>query len=379
MIVGLLGATLVAVPMVVWFARIPIAEAAVKRTCNDRGITCDLDIDALTLNGVVVKNVIVSPSDTEELKVERAKLTLAWPETFRPLVTSVELEAADIVVDARGGQVSVPALEPLMGNDTGKSNGQQLPPFQIKDGAVTILTDAGPLNAVVQIAGAMDREIRSEVVFAPAELQVDDNRLKLERGEAKFVYSSDYLRGEANLQMEDISVEGLEARDVNLRVSLLPGEADFYDLSWNSDLEYLAGQGLELIALMSAGTANLHIPNLDDPQTVEVVSLQHEGRASRLLFGQHDFLGVETDMQLERVGDTLGGAVSVEINERIAIDRVLEASKLTLQGQLSKVSFTGLGAEFAGNVVLREAAVAPGIRGEIQALSTKLNAKTCGR
>lgn len=369
MIVGVLGATLVAVPMVVWFARIPLAEAAVKQTCNDRGISCELDFEALTLNDVVVKNVSVSSSDTEELKVERAKLTLAWPETFRPLVMSVELEAADIVVDARGGQVRVPALEPLMGNDTGESNGQQLPPFQIKDGAVTILTDAGPLNAVVQIAGAMDREIRSEIVLAPAELQIDDNRLKLEKGEAKFVYSSDYLRGEADLQMEDISVEGIDARDVNLRGSLIPGEAGFYDLLWDSDLENLAIQSLEVTSLTSTGTANLRIPNLNDPQTIEVVSLQHEGRASWLLFGQHEFSGVETDMQLDRVGDTLAGDVSLEINERVAIDRALEASKLTLQGQLTEVSFAQLSADFAGNVVLREAVIAPTIRDKIQALS----------
>lgn len=327
------GATLVVIPAGIWAGRYAIGEFAVGQFCAGRDLSCDLSIEKLSLNEVSVRGIKIEKPGADPVSIEQLDVELSWPKLFSPLLTSVTATRPEVTVDARNGELHVALLEAFQteGGDGGDIN---LPPFSITDGRVTILTDAGPVQGVVNTAGAFNREVRSSLKLMPAELSLEDHRLSLQGGEAELVLTSTRVSGEFSLQLSHADLQGFEAEDIVLLASIEPIDDQNYRAEWQVSSATVVHDLLNASGLESRGYAQLRFGGKPGVETAEIISGAAELQADTISTGGASMDAAALTIDLSSKGDGLSGPLSLEAGNVRYQDKV-NSETLLLTGNLS--------------------------------------------
>ena len=103
LLLGACGVGIIAVALSLWFARISIAEFAVRQVCNSRGLNCLLTIDRLTLSEIELSQIELSAESADSVTVDGMDLSLTWPAFLSPEITYIRADRPALTIDARGG------------------------------------------------------------------------------------------------------------------------------------------------------------------------------------------------------------------------------------------------------------------------------------
>ena len=351
LLVGILLA-IAALPVCLWLGRIPIAEMAARQACESRELSCRLKIVSLSPGKILARDVRLEAEATEPVAVEEVELGLAWNGLFSPEIRFVRAVKPQLTVDARNGAVKVNILERL--NQAGNSSGSsfEVPPFTITDGALIVLTDAGPLRGTVTSSGSIRREVQSRFSLEPAQLVLDAYSLNLEQATGEFVYAEGRLTGDARLNVSGADLEGMSLNALGIEIGLKPAPGPTYELNWTAKVDSVSTDVLEAVSARSEGKMNVEVP--DGPVSLEtlwITNLEGGLTASQARFAQISAqdasLSVALEQSSEGLKGTVGGRGLMEIKDTLRTERVtltgdinladrrFKLSDVTLQGALS--------------------------------------------
>ncbi|MEQ8558325.1 MAG: YdbH domain-containing protein [Henriciella sp.] len=258
-----LGICLLAVGLA-WVFRMPLAGWATRSWCNANDFECQLDVTALDLSGLEVRNLRMSATGGNvPLEAARARIDLTWNGLFTPVVTRV-----DVLQPTLRGRYTpegeMPAdfggLETLIPSGGGGST--DLPDVSIDGATIELDTPAGPVRLNGSFSGKLPYQGRLQAKIEPVELSSEGNRLVIRRGEVDLDYVGIKLDGHADFELAEAEFDGLSARDVSLSLNM--AETLQPQVEWQATINRLNYRD---ISVEQADASGMLKPQLDsDPQ-----------------------------------------------------------------------------------------------------------------
>lgn len=352
---------LLAITVSIWLERSFIAEIAVKKICSDRGLTCGLSIDRLSLNEIRANNIEIHGENEAPIEIKRLSLGLDWIKFLSPSLTSVHVDRVDITVDARDGQLRVPLLEKFQGSSSDSGSSFELPPFAITDGELTVLTDAGPLKGTLSTSGSVQREVQGKLVIHPAKLELNGNRIDLQAADASFVVNGRQISGHAVFHLAELETADARADSIMLQGDLDNTGKDEYALSWTVTAASGAYHDVDITEASTSGNMSLSMKGEEiSLDAVRLNAVDSEMKFDQLNYGGMRFSGAQASIELSPETDGLSGPVSLvsglDIENTVHSDSVLVSGNLALDGR----RLTQLAGGFHGAVSSERTKVEPG-------------------
>ncbi len=360
------GAALIIVPAGLWLGRISLAETAVRNFCAGKGVSCSLTISKLGLNHIQATDIQLTKTNVDPVSLDELTIDLTWPKLFAPSLTSVTAVKPTLVVDARNGQVSVDILESFQSEAGSEGAQMELPPFTIKNGELTILTDAGPVKGVVNTAGSIGREVQSSLKLEPADLSLNGHSLSLQEGQASFVLAQSRISGDASLKLASAQLEGFAGQDIDLTLKIEPGDDQKYSLDWNVRVDRVESDTLGLDTLASKGSLGLQIDTNYSLETVQLLSVEGAVTANRVKFEENAVSDLTAIWDIDRSGGELTGPVSFKSGETL-LDGVLtsKASLITGDVTLQQAGMSLPNGRFDGVVSVEQGRLGPSLQAAV--------------
>ncbi len=348
----LAGVSFIAVPACLWLNRLSLGEYAVQRFCSGRDVQCSLELTTLSLDQIKARNIRLAKENVDPASMDSLTIELDWPELFSPRLTFVQAEAPELVVDVRGGQVSVDILQAFQ---SGASGGEPptLPPFAISDGHLKILTDAGMVSGVVDSSGTVGREVQSSLVLEPADLQMDGNRLVLEGGQAQFVLSNSDISGKMELALSEAMLQGFAAADIQLSATIEPqGDAE-YVANWDIRASRLEHQKLSGADISSQGQLQLRFDGDPSVEAARIQSAETALEAAWLSLSGSRITSPTGTLVLDARETGLAGPLAIA-GEQFESDTLLSGTRFLIDGEVSLADrlVTTFDGQFEGAVSL---------------------------
>ncbi|MAI90498.1 MAG: hypothetical protein CBB65_08675 [Hyphomonadaceae bacterium TMED5] len=338
LLLGACGVGIIAVALSLWFARISIAEFAVRQVCNSRGLNCLLTIDRLTLSEIELSQIELSAESADSVTVDGMDLSLTWPAFLSPEITYIRADRPALTIDARGGEVRVSLLEALEADDSASSSdsssGMEIPPFALVDGHVRVLTDAGPVNGVVSSSGSLQREIRTSIALQPASLELDDNSLELTAGQADLVLAQGRISGNIEVDLDRAALETLDISDVSLNATITPRSDNAYEASWVFAADRLVSPSQSVTGFDTRGDVSFEL----DGGEISIDALIMNAVQASLQFvtlrsGNISASDGEVQFTLDTLDDDLQGEFSVISG--LNLEGLAASERVVLTGQLA--------------------------------------------
>ncbi|GEM_PF-4441937 len=357
---GAAGLTVFAIPVTLWLFRIPIAEMAVRQVCDGRNVSCSVNIEALTLNSIHASGVKVEAEGEDPATVESLELSVSWPAFLKPQISFVRADTPSLTVDARNGGVRIGLLEQLQTGSSGDGGGE-IPPFSITDGKLIILTDAGRVKGVVSSSGSIQREIQSQIVLEPANLQLEGYELDLAAANAQIVLADGRMSGDATLDVTRAELENLTIDALGLELKLEPVSDQDYKLNWSFGATQFELGDFRLSAADSLGDVTLRTdPDRLSVDTTEILSIEGTLNAGALRNGGQSLTDPKLTLALTPNKHGLSGPVGFEAG--VMADGLARFERALLTGDLSLDSRKPVlsSGQFSGALGLRGGSLDPG-------------------
>lgn len=326
-------AVLVALAMIVvalaWVFRASLAETALSRYCDQRGLTCQADISNVSLNDADISSLRISSDEDVLLNSGDIDVAYVWPEWFKPEVTQVEVNQPVLRAGFDGTKVDLFGLEALMPESNGASNVS--PQINISGGKVLLETPAGPLSVDVEVTGELPENGTASVSIDAVDLKSGEDRLSLAKGHADLAISNGEPTGTIELDINEAKLGELNVESASFTASL-SGTQAAPRLNWNGVAASITVADQSMAGIETSGEAALS--DLPDGGLNSALSQLQEVTA-------------ELDAQTINLGDVSGQTVS------LSVDLILEEGSIsgpvgieaqdvsTLTGRAKKASASG--------------------------------------
>ncbi|MEL6956349.1 MAG: YdbH domain-containing protein, partial [Pseudomonadota bacterium] len=328
-----------------WVFRVPIADVLVQRACQDRGLSCQFEIETLGTEQVVFSGLSVrARPGTAPLAADRLEVDLVWT-GWRPGVAAVRADGAEIAARFDGSRLEFGGLEDALGGGAGGASA--LPQVTAEGGTLNLLTPAGTVSGSFDLQVNSRSDARLRATLSPAQLSTAEADFDLSETELDLTLQGGRIAGVADIHLVSGTFDGFRAEEVVLRAEIAPdgqrnGDALVYRLAAQS----LSSGQIDLQAATSTGTLLLEPGTLtrDDPLG-GLILVSGTLEADRLRAPGLSADGLEVDLDLARSGaGDVKGPIAVQARAT-RVDGVADTGEMALSGTLgygeTRVRFDG--------------------------------------
>ena len=338
LIAGIIAIFLI-LPTGIWLGRLEVGEFVARQYCRSHDVRCDLELKALGFDRLEAGGINIQNASETPLSIDSIDISLRWPQLFSPVVTSVEANAPSVEIDARDGKVTIGALKPFLSEGgNGLSGMPDVPPFLIRDGKVSILTDAGRVKGVVNSSGSLQRELQTQFRLQPANLKLGEQILQLRSAEADLVIAQDRVHGSWNVSLGEVRLKRVSGQELALSGTIETPADHTYRAEWAAAAGHISLDEGDVSDLQWNGIAEILLEDLSAPETALIRSVLSDITATAGRYLEHSAGTSKATLDLSALeAEGIQGNFSIEA-EDASIDRLLFAESFVLTGDLALAS-----------------------------------------
>lgn len=337
--------------------RTNLAEGAIARWCDSKGLSCaaqvtDLSTDRVSVSGVRISSGSGVPFEADEITAE-----LTWPGFLMPSATHVVVRSPIVRAVFDGKTVTAYGLEDALPSGGGDGGGGALPSLDISDAVLILDTPAGSVTGDFRFLGQVPGAFEARLVLQPATLEQASDRLNINAAAMEVAVSDEGLRGGVNIDIPGASLGETAVDAFQVTMEIAP-DGDGTQIIWSGRADDAAYGATSAKDVVFDGLSQLG-PVLELTREGLQAALEQVAAEIRGANVQSGALSMETvrfETSLSRNSDGLfAGPLVAAIGD--VSDPLGKAKTVTFAGDIGGDAQTGEG-RLGGRIVLVEASVA---------------------